>query len=115
MYYFYSYYFNHFDHSNTIINSKYLETVNMLCFPGGSVGEELPAMQETWVRSWVRKISGEENGNPIQHSLENGQRSLAGYSPWDHKESDMTKRLTLSCSVYVMVLMYMTQIKARKF
>ena len=22
-----------------------------------------------------------------------GQRSLAGYSPWGHKESDMTKRL----------------------
>ena len=23
-----------------------------------------------------------------------GQRSLAGYSPWGHKESDMTERLT---------------------
>ena len=25
-----------------------------------------------------------------------GQRSLAGYSPWGHKESDMTECLTLS-------------------
>ena len=25
-----------------------------------------------------------------------GQKSLADYSPWDHKESDMTKSLTLS-------------------
>ena len=25
-----------------------------------------------------------------------GQRSLEGYSPWGHKESDMTERLTLS-------------------
>ena len=25
-----------------------------------------------------------------------GQRSLAGYSPWGFKESDMTERLTLS-------------------
>ena len=25
-----------------------------------------------------------------------GQRSLAGYSPWGHKESDTTERLTLS-------------------
>ena len=25
-----------------------------------------------------------------------GQRSLAGSSPWDHKELDMTNRLTLS-------------------
>ena len=28
-----------------------------------------------------------------------GQRSLAGYSPWGHKESHMTEQLTLSdCS-----------------
>ena len=25
-----------------------------------------------------------------------GQRSLAGYSPWGHKESDTTERLSLS-------------------
>ena len=25
-----------------------------------------------------------------------GQRSMAGYSPWGHKEWDMTERLTLS-------------------
>ena len=25
-----------------------------------------------------------------------GQRSLVGYSPWDHKESDMTERLHFS-------------------
>ena len=33
-------------------------------------------------------------GNPLQYScLENphGQRSLVGYSPWDHKESDTTE------------------------
>ena len=24
-----------------------------------------------------------------------GQRSLVGYSPWGHKESDMTEQLTL--------------------
>ena len=27
-----------------------------------------------------------------------GQRSLAGYSPWARKESDMTEQLTLSLS-----------------
>ena len=52
-----------------------------------------PAMQETWVRSlgW-----GGGHGNPLQYScLENpqGQRSLAGYSPWGHKEADMTEPL----------------------
>ena len=26
-----------------------------LWFPGGSDGKSLPAMQETWIRPWVRK------------------------------------------------------------
>ena len=37
---------------------------------------------------------GRRNGSPLQYScLENphGQRSLAGYSPWGCKESDMTE------------------------
>ena len=40
---------------------------------------------------------GEGNGNPLQYSClkkSHGQRSLAGCSPWDHKELDMTERLT---------------------
>ena len=40
---------------------------------------------------------GGGHSNSIQHScLENphGQRSLAGYSPWRRKESDMTERLS---------------------
>ena len=49
-----------------------------------------------WVRKtpWSRKWHGEGNGNPLQHScLENphGQRSLAGYSPWGHKQLDPTE------------------------
>ena len=42
------------------------------------------------------KSPGEGNDNPLQYScLENstGQRSLADYSPWGHKESDMTEWL----------------------
>ena len=40
---------------------------------------------------------GEENGNPLQYScLENpmDRGAWASYSPWGHKESDMTKLLT---------------------
>ena len=54
----------------------------------------LPAMQETQVQSlggknpWRRKWQS----TPIfLFEKSNGQRSLAGYSPWGHKESDMTK------------------------
>ena len=39
----------------------------------------------------------EGHGHPLQYScLENphGQRSLMGYSPWGHKESDMTEQLS---------------------
>ena len=39
---------------------------------------------------------GEGNGNPLQYScLENpmDKRSLAGYSPWGHKESDRSEQL----------------------
>ena len=44
---------------------------------------------------------GGGHDNPLQYScLENplGQRSLAGYSPWDRKESDTTERLSLTHS-----------------
>ena len=37
---------------------------------------------------------GGGHGNPLQYSgLENphGQRSLLGYSPWDHKQLDTTE------------------------
>ena len=38
---------------------------------------------------------GEGNGNPFQYScLENAKRSLVDYSPWDHKELDMTEQLS---------------------
>ena len=45
---------------------------------------------------------GEGNGYPLQYSFMDrgfhGQRSLVGCSPWDHKESNTTERLTLSLS-----------------
>ena len=49
---------------------------------------------------------GVEHVNPFQYScLENphGQKSLAGYSPWSHKESDTTEPLsTASLQVLLM-------------
>ena len=63
--------------------------------PGGSVVKCLPAMQEpleTWVRSLSQERSpGGGHSSPLQYTcLKNprGQRSLVGYSPWGHKESD---------------------------
>ena len=47
------------------------------------------------IRGLERSPRG-RHGNQLQYScLENsqGQRSLAGYSPWGHKESDTTEQL----------------------
>ena len=72
--------------------------------------KNLPAMQETWVLSlgW-EKSPGGRHGNPLQDScLENphGQRSLAGYSPWDHKELDTTEWLSTAQEVGKIVVFF---------
>ena len=56
----------------------------------------LPAMQETWIRSmsWEDPLQ-EGMATPVFLSGEfHGQRSLVGYSPWGCKELDMTEQLT---------------------
>ena len=48
---------------------------------------------------WVGKIPWRREQQPTPVFLPgefHGQRRLAGYSPWGHKESDTTERLTLS-------------------
>ena len=45
---------------------------------------------------WVRKILWRRKWQPTPVLLlgrSNGQRSMVGYSPWGHKESDTTERL----------------------
>ena len=53
-----------------------------------------PAMRETWVGKipWRRKWLP----TPVFWPGEfHGQRSLAGYSPWGHKESDTTEKFSV--------------------
>ena len=52
--------------------------------------KNLPAVQETWLRSRVRKIprSRKWQLTPVFFPEKlYGQRSLAGYSPWGHEDS----------------------------
>ena len=67
-------------------------------FPGGSVGKESACNAgDLGLIFGLGKSPGGGHGNPLQYSyLENphGQRSLAGYSPCGHKESDMTEQLS---------------------
>ena len=64
-------------------------------FPIAQMVKNLPAMQERsgfdpWVRkiTWIRKWQSTPVFLPGEF---HGQRGLAGYTPWGHKESDMTK------------------------
>ena len=57
--------------------------------------------------TWVRKIPWSRLGQPTPVFLPrnfHGQRSLVGYSPWGHKESDTTEHTcTLICSLDVVI------------
>ena len=58
-----------------------------------------PAVWETWVRSldWENALERKQLPTPVSWPREfHGQKSLAGYSPWGHKESDTTEQLSLS-------------------
>ena len=70
-------------------------------FPGGTSGKE-PAFQcrrckRHGFNPWAGKIPWRRKWQPTPVFLlgkSHEQRSLAGYSPWDSKESDTTERLT---------------------
>ena len=58
-----------------------------------------PAVKNTWVQSPGREDALEKematHSSILAWSIP-GHRSLAGYSPWGRKESDMTEPVTLS-------------------
>ena len=61
--------------------------------------KNLPAMQEIWVWSLVRKIPWRREWLPTSVFLPRKfyqQMRLMGYSPWGLKESDMTERIRIS-------------------
>ena len=56
-----------------------------------------PAMQETWVESWVGKIPWRREWLPIPVVWTgefHGQ-----YSPWDGKESDTTEQISVHFTI----------------
>ena len=69
-------------------------------FPGDSIGKEstFNALDGGDVGSipGLGRSPGGGHGNLLQYSFQenpHGQRHLASYSPWGHKESDRTERL----------------------
>ena len=71
-----------------------LPTPVFLGFPGGSDVKYLATIWETWARFLYWKDPQGGHDNPLNYScLENphGERRLADYSPWGHKELDRTE------------------------
>ena len=63
-------------------------------FPGGSNGKESACNAGDWGYPLVMKIPQRRNWQPTPVFLLgefHGQKSLADYSPWGHKESDTTE------------------------
>ena len=66
-------------------------------FPGGSVVKNPPSsrrLRRCRFDSWVRKMLWRRKWQATSVFLarkSDGQRSLMDYSPWGHKESDMTE------------------------
>ena len=58
------------------------------------------------ILEWSGRSPGEGNGNPLQYScLENPTEELGGlYSPWSHKELDMTEQLIFDFISYTLKL-----------
>ena len=68
-----------------------------MAFPVGSNGKESACNARDSLSSYVGKIPWRMAWQPTPVFLPgefHGQRSLVGYSPWGHKESDTTEQLT---------------------
>ena len=88
----------------------------------GQVIKKLPAnggdLTEVGSIPGLRRSSGGRHGNPLQYScLENtqGQRHLAGYSLWGHKESEMTEVTEHTRTWEATLNMQPTQVKIKHF
>ena len=58
------------------------------------IGKNSSAVWETWDQSLGWEDPLEEGMATHSSILAHGQRSLVSYSPWGHKESDMTERIS---------------------
>ena len=74
-------------------------------FPGGSGHKESTCSAgDLGLIPEFGRSPGEGNGYPLQYSFLENSMSLAGYSPWSHKELDTTERLSLSHNINEIIL-----------
>ena len=98
----------------TLISRLYLDWG----FPSGSEDKASACNAGDGFNPWVGKIPWRRKWQPTPVFLpgeSHGQRSLVGYSPWGHKESDMTKWLTLSLSFNLFSMFFFYFFKHLKY
>ena len=87
-----------------------IHIVKAMGFPGGSGGKESACnVGDLGSIPGLGRSPGGGHGSPLQYSClanSHGQRSLAGYSPWGHKELDMTEWLSPVKAMVFPVVMY---------
>ena len=79
----------------------------LMGFPGGSDGKESACSvgDLSSIPGWEDALK--EGMTTRSNMLAHGQRSLAGYNPWGHKELDMTEPLNpLLLMLYIYTYMY---------
>ena len=85
--------FSPWDHKESDTTGQLKNKLGPTGFLDGSVVKNAPAnIRDMGSIPGSGRSPREGNGNPLQYSCEksHGQRSLAGYSPWGHRESDIT-------------------------
>ena len=80
--------------SQTLVSNFHFTFIPNYRFPSWFSGKELACEFNPWVRKilWKRK---QQPTSVFLLGKSHGQRSLAGCSPWGHKESDMTEHHAL--------------------
>ena len=84
----------------------YIPTYIWASSPVAQMVKNLPVVQETQVRSLGQEDpleKGMATHSSILAGEFHGQRSLVGYSPWDHKELDITEQLSLHTHTYIYI------------
>ena len=87
----------------TVTVTSYYRRSALQGVPGGTDGKEFACnARDLGSIPGLGRSSGKKNGYPVCYScLENpnGQRNLAGYSPWGHQEMGITEQISTSESV----------------
>ena len=95
--------------------SYIIVTQTDLGLPGGSVVKKLPAIQETQVRSLAQEDLLEKematHSSILAWRIPWTEETSGLYSPWDCKQSDRTKQLTLSQIYFTIMSLSMEHFK----